>query len=104
MKTQISVLRPEAIRDIERAIREKDEIIEKAQHRLLSQEDWSSVGTNRALQLTMLDRIVGDCKRSKGGYKHIIANLLDVDDFVMTCQKNYRPDKKNPHMLMNQIG
>ena len=52
----------------------------------------------------MLDRIIGDCKRTKGGYKHIIADIQDVDDFVLTCHKNYRPDKKNPLRHMNQIG
>ncbi|TNV84875.1 hypothetical protein FGO68_gene1033 [Halteria grandinella] len=82
--TRTSVLRSEAIKDIEQAIEEKDDIIEKAQMKTLSPKDWKQVGGNRALQLTMLDRIIGECNQTRGG---------------LTCSKNYRPPPKNLNPL-----
>lgn len=44
-----SLLNTEAVRDAENAIREKDDLIQKAELRLLRKEDWKKVSESKAL-------------------------------------------------------
>ena len=57
----------------------------------LGQDDWKKVKQSKALQLTLLDKIIEKCETSKGGYKSITKDVVDVDDFILSCRPKYRP-------------
>ena len=57
-RAKLSVLSGDAVKCMEDAISLKDELVDKLQHSTLSPSDWGKVGKSRALQLTLLDRII----------------------------------------------
>lgn len=42
----------------------------------MSQQDWEKVGQDRALQFTLLDKIIEKCDINQGGFKDIIKDAV----------------------------
>ena len=49
MMNKTTLLKEDVIKDMKEAIQEKDDILDRAQAKLLTNDDWAKVGKNRAL-------------------------------------------------------
>ena len=89
-----ALLQAGALKEVHDVISVKDDIISKAESKTLTQADWKKVKDSKALQLTLIDRIIEECNTSKGGYQEITKDLVDVDDFQISCGPKYYPAAK----------
>lgn len=89
-----ALLQAGAVKEVHDVISVKDDIVFKAETKTLTQADWNKVKDSKALQLTLIDRIIEECNTSKGGYKEITRDVVDVDDFQISCAPKYRPGVK----------
>lgn len=66
-------MQTQAISGLQSALQEKDKILEKVKQRTLSSHEWQQIGQDRALQFSVLDSIIGECDKTKGGYKSLVV-------------------------------